>query len=642
MFAIGPVGFAVPALLSALIALPILWFILRAVPPAAIRLRFPGISLLLGLNDDESETDRTPWWLLLLRCAAIAAAIIAFAGPVLNPKDRQSGTGPLLVILDGTWASAPSWQNGLEGIGQTLSDAGRDGRPVAVVSLSNIPAGPILFQGANDWVPQLPSFEPKPWEPDRQEIDHFLNSLLEVGSFDTVWFSDGLMRDTRETVLAAVKDKGQVVVFETQKPIFALGPARFEDGQIKLDAHRSQTGGSHNLSIVARGRDPAGTERDLSVAEAQFTEGDSRTEIALALPAELRNRITRFEVSGTRSAGAVSLADDGLKRREIALISGREDREGLELLSPLHYLERAVVETSDILEGDLTRVLPANPDVIVLADVAQISELEAESLQSWIDEGGLLVRFAGPRLAASDVSRDDLDPLMPVRLRAGGRIVGGAMSWGEPKAVRPFDPKSPFFGLAVPEEVTVSAQVMAQPDPQLAGRVIASLADGTPLITRRKIGQGQVILFHVTANAEWSTLPLSGLFVQMLERLAISTRPSRPDAEALVGTTWVPEKVLSGHGVLEDAGAFPGVPGETLANGNIGPNLPPGLYRGEDRRLAVNVIATDAKLEPAIWPADVRVEGYSISLETPLKGAILAAAVIMLLADILVDRIADA
>jgi hypothetical protein len=39
----------------------------------------------------------------------------------------------------------------------------------------------------------------------------------------------------------------------------------------------------------------------------------------------------------------------------------------------------------------------------------------------WLEKGGLLLRFAGPRLAASDVSRDSEDPLMPVRLREGGR-----------------------------------------------------------------------------------------------------------------------------------------------------------------------------------------------------------------------------
>jgi hypothetical protein len=63
---IANLAFTTPLLLLALLALPILWWLLRAVPPAPIRRRFPGVALLLGLQDDESQTDKTPWWLLLL------------------------------------------------------------------------------------------------------------------------------------------------------------------------------------------------------------------------------------------------------------------------------------------------------------------------------------------------------------------------------------------------------------------------------------------------------------------------------------------------------------------------------------------------------------------------------------------------
>ena len=84
MFTLGPLGFTAPWLLLALIALPVLWLLLRAVPPAPIRRRFPGVALLLGLKDEEAETDKTPWWLLLLRTLAVGAVILGFAGPILN------------------------------------------------------------------------------------------------------------------------------------------------------------------------------------------------------------------------------------------------------------------------------------------------------------------------------------------------------------------------------------------------------------------------------------------------------------------------------------------------------------------------------------------------------------------------------
>ncbi|NCU20573.1 LytTR family transcriptional regulator, partial [Candidatus Falkowbacteria bacterium] len=123
MTGLGALGFASPALLWGLLALPILWVLLRAVPPAPIRRLFPGVALLLGLADETQQADRTPWWLLLLRMAALAAAIIGFAGPVLNPEVKTRGAGPLLIVVDASWASARDWPRRAERIGAALAEA---------------------------------------------------------------------------------------------------------------------------------------------------------------------------------------------------------------------------------------------------------------------------------------------------------------------------------------------------------------------------------------------------------------------------------------------------------------------------------------------------------------------------------------
>jgi hypothetical protein len=633
MWTIGPLGFAAPMLLLGLALLPVLWLILRAVPPAPVRRRFPGVALLLGLADDEHQTDRTPWWLLLLRILAVAAAIIGFAGPVLNPEPERTGEGPLLVLVDATWADARDWPRRMVGIEGLIEEAGRAGRPVAVVALTDLPAGEPQFQSADAWVRRLPALQPAPWEPDAEALAAWAGGL--TGRFETYWMSDGLERESRAPLLDRLEALGPVTVFESPRPVLALRPARFEDGEIRLTALRAEPGPETEAEVGAFGLDPLGVERQLATATVRFEAGASEAEAALSLPPELRNRVTRFALTGQRSAGAVSLTDDSLKRREVALISGTSGRERLRLLSPTHYLEQALKPTADLIEGGLDDVLLASPDVIVLADVARLAPAEAEAVQSWVEEGGLLVRFAGPRLAASDVSRDVEDPLMPVRLRAGGRSIGGAMSWGEPKTLRPFAEGSPFYGLPVSDEVTVTAQVMAQPDPTLAERAIATLADGTPLVTRKPLGEGQVVLFHVTANAEWSSLPLSGLFVQMLERLAVSTRPDAPEAADLAGTTWRAEEVLDGFGTVRDAGTLPGIPGERLAEGRPGPGLPPGLYAGEDRRIAVNVIGAETALAPAVWPSSVAVEGLTVAEERDLKPLLLALALGLLALDVI-------
>jgi len=630
---LGALGFAAPWLLLALAALPILWIILRAVPPAPIRRRFPGVALLLGLSDDDTVTDRTPWWLLLLRMLAVAAVIIGLAGPILNPRSEgeAASQGPLLIVTDASWASARDWPAQVAVMDGLLADAGRAGRAAAILDLGDpeVPA----FQAAGTVRSRLPGLQPSPWAPTPETFTEAAE-ILGNEAFETRWFSDGLDHAGRAPLLEAFEARGPVTVHESPRSILGLRPAQLSDANVDLTALRARPGPARDITVNAHGLDPAGTPRVLASLPMTFDEGAPEATGSLSLPAELRARITRFEIAGETQAGAVTLTDDALKRREVALISGREDREGLELLSPLHYLEQAFDPTADLLQGALMDVLPANPDVIVLADVATLSDGEETALADWIDGGGLLLRFAGPRVAASDLSRSEEAPLMPVRLRAGGRTVGGAMSWGEPKSLAPFPEGSPFQGLAIPADVTVAAQVMAQPDPTLSERVIAQLGDGTPLVTRKRIGAGQVVLFHVTANAEWSSLPLSGLFVQMLERLAASSAVTPPEMSELEGTTWQPARALDAFGRLDEAGTRPGVAGEDLLDAPLGPDLLPGLYEGPERSLARNVNAADTTLTPATWPARIPVEGLARAPEQPLGGWLLAAALILLTADI--------
>lgn len=633
MWVLGPVGFTAPWLLLGLIALPILWILLRAVPPAPIRRRFPGVALLLGLTDDQAETDRTPWWLLLLRMLAVAAVIVGFAGPVLNPETRAAGSGPLLIVLDGGWADARDWPRRIDRADALVEEAGRAGRPVAVAMLTDAPEAP-LFQTAADWAGRVAALEPAPRLPDLQGW----TSALPEGSFETWWLSDGLGHPGRSDLFDALAARGTVTIYESARPLVALRPARFEDGKVKVSGLRLPAGAPVEAVVSVRGPDPSGVERELAQATLSFPLGRDSAETELSLPPELRNRVTRLEVQGQRHAGAVSLTDDSLKRRKVAIVGGRDDREGLELLSPTHYLDQALQPTAEVLHGALSDLLPASPDVVILADVARLSASESQALADWVEDGGLLVRFAGPRMAVTDLAQVNEDPLLPVRLRSGGRTVGGAMSWGEPKTLAPFPEGSPFLGLPVPADVTVREQVLAQPDPDLADRTIAALADGTPLVTRKEMGEGQVVLFHVTANAEWSNLPISVLFVRMLERLAVSTRPEAAGAADLEGQVWVPEAVLDAFGQVRDAGEVAGVDGADLARAiAAGPDAahPPGLYAGGDRRVALNAVGAETSLAVASWPAGTVIEGIEAVTSQSLKGALLTGATILLLLDIL-------
>lgn len=645
MLTVGALGFTTPLILAALAVLPILWWLLRAVPPAPVLRRFPGIVLLLGLREKDPESQRTPWWLLLLRVGAVAALILALAGPVLNPRQVVPGDGPLLVMMDASWASGRDWPRRIERVSQALSEARRTGRPVAVVSLTAPPPEGPVFRSADYWQDRLAGLAPEPFAP-AAALPEWLEDL--PAGLETLWISDGLARDGRNGLLAALQAQGPVSVFEPAGPVLALMPAGFEGGAVTLTARRGGADlGAAEMMVQAMGRDPAGTERPLARGPLNFASGATAAEAAMVLPPELRNRITRFQIEGARGAGSVSLTDDSLQRRKVALLTVRDATEGMALLSPLHYIRQALEPTAELIDGtSLDDLLLAAPDVIVLADHPGLTEDESLALQGWVDEGGLLLRFAGPRLASAGgtpttgaLSGLGGDPLLPVQLRAGGRTVGGAMSWGAPRSLAPFREGTPFAGLALPPDVEIRAQVLAQPGPDLAQRSIAELNDGTPLVTRRALGDGQVVLFHVTANAEWSNLPLSGLFVSMLERLAVSTRGTLPEPAELAGTSWQMEARMDGFGLLHRAADRPAVRGDTLAEAlsgaGTGPDLLPGLYVAREQRVALNATGPQTRLQAAEWPASVPLETGLARPEVPLAGYLLALAALALMIDVL-------
>src|SRR5882724_3799143 len=105
-----PLGFAQPLVLLGLLSLPVLWWLLRMIPPAPRRIDFPPTRLLFDIPPKEETPRRTPWWLTLLRLLLATIVIIAAAGPLWNPPlAAPGGKAPLTLLIDDGWAAASTW-----------------------------------------------------------------------------------------------------------------------------------------------------------------------------------------------------------------------------------------------------------------------------------------------------------------------------------------------------------------------------------------------------------------------------------------------------------------------------------------------------------------------------------------------------
>ncbi len=643
MLAIGSLAFLNPWLLLGLIALPALWYILRATPPAPARIRFPGVRLLLGLEDPEKTPDRSPWWLLLLRMAIAAAAILAFADPVLNPKEGLRGEGPVLVVMDGGWASAPDWEARREAALGELDRAERADRPVSFHNLADPlpPEFALDLRPAADWRGVIEALTPAPWPPQRIDYALAFEGVDAPGDLQTAWITDGLSYADQGAMADALASIGGLKMIFPERTALGLSAPRLTEGRLLVSVLRADSEGDATHLVGVFGAAPEGGERRLGTLEAALGDGETATDAEVDLPLELRNQITRMAIIGEDSAGAAVLTDESVRRRRVGLASGSSEDGALKLISNLHYLRTALSQGAELSEGDIASLLLSNPDALFLADIGNMTEQERNALTEWVENGGLLVRFAGPRLAhGADLAAGGAlsakeDPLLPVRLRAGGRAVGGAMAWGAPQKIRDFGRESPFFGLTAPREVSVSRQILARLGPELGQRTWAALEDGTPLVTATERGAGRVVLFHVTANAEWSSLPLSGLFVDMLDRLiALSGAAGRaepPDPAELMRQV----AAIDGFGRVNAAdGQLSPVPAERLVAA-AGPDAPPGLYAGETARVAYNLFSDPTPPEVAApAPMSAVIDRLGLRTERPFAAYLLGLALILLAVDL--------
>ncbi|MCX8996601.1 DUF4159 domain-containing protein [Rhizobiaceae bacterium BDR2-2] len=638
-------SFATPAVLAALLALPLIWWLLRLTPPRPQQEVFPPLKILERILKREETPAKSPWWLTALRMALAAAVILALAGPVLNRDTTAlSSAGPLTLVIDNGWAAAPDWEQRTETAATLIDAAERADLPVSIT---------FTAETAHDATPEsalaarekLAAARPRPLEPDRARAIESISAALAGARPGTlVFLADGIENDADEPVVQRLSalEPGELRIVEGDNAR-TVALTAVNNGATTMTARAVRLDAAAPLAATVSALDAQG--RAIASGPLNFGPGQSETTAEIAVPFELRNDFARLQIDGIQTAGAVRLLDDGFKRRRVALISGESGSDFQPLLQPLYYIERALGPYADLVKPDnpdLAAAIPAlleqNPSAIVMADVGRLPAGVYEPMQRWLANGGTLIRFAGPRLAAAPAD----DPLVPVLLRQGERAFGGALSWSEPQPLAPFPAAGPFAGLPNPDDVTVTRQVLAEPVPDLAQKTLASLADGTPLVTMKDEGSGHVILFHVSAEATWSNLPLSGHFVEMLRRLVQLSRSGGVSAEsqAAAAATLPPWRLLTASGSLtaETGNARP----LTLAP-SAAPlasfDTPPGLYGSEDGFTALNLLAADASLAP-IDPSAGQMTATRLALAgdtaRPLAPWLYLAAFLMLLADSLI------
>ncbi|MEE2690934.1 MAG: DUF4159 domain-containing protein [Pseudomonadota bacterium] len=628
---LGALSFTAPWILAALAALPAIWLLLRATPPAPQRVRFPAFIILRRLTTREETPDRTPWWLLLLRLLLAAFIIVALAGPVLNAPVSAPGAGPLVFVVDDTFPAASAWRLRLNALRLGAEEAGQAGRPVFLLTTAD-PASadapaPMTGEEARSIFDAL---RPKPYAADRAGAAALLAALDQAlaragGAPEIRWLSDGVAGEGDAALAQALSERGALSVFvDRQSPQIILRPDR-NNGRWRVERLRSDDAWRGALAATAR------DGRVLARASLVLDPGARAADAGFDLPLALRNDIASVAVEDVASAGAMQLVDARDRRALVGLISG-DDAQTDALLSGAHYVRKALEPYAEFLVDSLDNLIASDASVIVLDDVGRLRVADAEALGQWVERGGVLIRFAGPNLAAAAL--DGEPALLPVLLRGGGRAFGGALTWETPQKLMGFSPDGPFADIPPPDDIFVRRQVLAAPGGDTSARSWATLADGTPLVTGMTTGAGAIALFHAPATPGWSDLPISETFVDMLRKLTFLSALGPTRGESAVEARLAPIRTLDGFGRFErPAPDAASITARQAADG-AAPGRPPGFYGAPEAPVAVNAVAPAFRFAP-LAVTGARIAAYSVEPPTRLAPPIFVAALLLLLIDAL-------
>ena len=622
---LGPVTFLSPLVLLGLLLLPIIWWILRVTPPQPKKAEFPPLQILADVMTEEETPDSTPPWLLLFRLLLAAILAIALARPLLSGNTHDVSR-PLALIIDDGWDAAPNWAVTIKDAEKRISKARRDNQDVLLLTTTN-PDANTAFGPAQSAIDVIKTLSPRPLPPLREEAASVL-STIDLSKANTIWMSSGLNYGKADILAAEVAKSANAARLQPLPTTIPILPGDVvETGSGFRTIWHNPLATARTIGVTAHDRSGSVITR----GELSFIPGKTTAEAEFELPADLRNRMSSLRAVGLPSAGTVKLLDDSWGRPLIGVLTTGKDTSS-PLLSEPYYAQTALAPHADIFTGTLDTLLPLAPSIIIMADEARIDDAD---LTDYVETGGLLIRFAGPKLAKRS------DSLLPVLIRQGDRALGGALTWEDPQTLGQFAQDSPFFGLNIPDDVLIKQQIMAEPGAQTDAATWARLEDGSPIVTSSAKGLGRIVLFHVSAGPEWSNLPVSGLYVEMLRRI-LPLANSTPAPEQSTSGDWSPNRVLSGFGRLITPSIQTGsLADDVFEQTPLSETHPAGMYKQGSRLRARNVIIDPEVLKPIGNIAGVTPMSFDTATDRTLGGLLLSLALIMLAIDVIFSLLAS-
>ena len=334
---------------------------------------------------------------------------------------------------------------------------------------------------------------------------------------------DANLAVTELSLVSGVLRKGTIARYRATVRNCGSEPAADVEVRCLVDGVRID---SKNIPMV-----PAGSSESVSLfvpfhnagptrITAEISEDLLATDNARRVVAVVRERVSVLCVDGGDGGAGRLLAAALLARSE----GGRDE----------DYLVRSIPWNALPSEN------LADQDVILLADVPEITPEQVRRFSRFVREGNGLVWFAGDNVKTSlwnERAAGGASSLLPATL-------GVPVDVGSESGVgRPLSPEMPSHNVCLPlrslpedlfSETLFLRRLEVEPAPT-ASAVLNLAGSGAPILLEHSLGRGQVFLFTTSAGTSWNNMAQTPVFPMLMQQIVTYLTGREFEQPRLVG-----------------------------------------------------------------------------------------------------------
>jgi hypothetical protein len=513
---------------------------------------FPSLMFIRRIPYQSVERRRIHNWpLLLLRLAALALIVAAFARPFFTmdaivSAAAATGAREVVILLDrsASMGYGDHWTRAQDEARQIVADLGGDDRATLVFfdrgaeeavratsdagSLNAAIGAASVSSGDTRYGPALRLAQSLLGRSDRGRLEAFLISDFQ---------RSGWQRQ-EEIQLPEGATITPVQIADIETPGLAVSSVAIQ---------RATFSGQERVTITAgltnRGPDPvtlpvqleiedrlAGT-REVTIApnasgsvtfdQVTVAEANLRAVVRAGTDALPQDNTFYFVLSPSRPLSVLIVEGDQVSSNSSLYLTTALD------LGKAPPFASATVAASRLTSADLD-----GRSLVILNDASTLPTSSVRLLEAFVERGGGLFMALGE---GSPLGGDS--PLVPGALAApverltlrGGTF--GYLDYSHPILDEFRDPRSGNFA-------NMRFVKYRRLNPSSTDKVLARYDDGAAAIVERQVGNGRVIAFTSTLDAAWNDMPKHGMFLPLVhETVRYLSRYEEPDPWQLVGRT---------------------------------------------------------------------------------------------------------